>query len=144
MTVDFERSLDRDRAPWTLLCWLVLGALIVEAAIGYPDGVQVAILPVRSGQSLPNALAQLPLWYGEPGVPDLLNGAELDSRLAKAQANGVSARSLDEVRAALARAGGMQQFQGEDDLWRAAARLVLEWAPSERELAEGFLLGPPH
>ena len=27
MTVDFERSLDRDRAPWKLLCWLVLGAL---------------------------------------------------------------------------------------------------------------------
>ena len=27
MTVDFERSLDRDRSPWKLLFWLVLGGL---------------------------------------------------------------------------------------------------------------------
>ncbi len=110
---------------------------------GYPDGMQVAVLPVGQDQALGTALAQLPLWFGEPGVPDQLSELDLDSRLALAQANGVGARPLDEVRAATARAGAARKFSGEDELWRAAAQLVLEWAPSERELAQGFLLPPP-
>lgn len=80
-----------------------------------------------------------PAWFGTPELPERVDAATVARELAAARAALVPPL----LRAPLTRPGavgrGVVELAGRTALERYAAELVLQWAPEERELAQGLL-----
>jgi hypothetical protein len=101
--------------------------------VGFESGYVVAIVPGEI--DLEKAL----IWFGDPDLPERVTVEIIREQRAKAKAANIKPFSAEQVRAAR-RAGG-ETFAGADldALHRHAAGLILEYAPDERERAEGFM-----
>jgi hypothetical protein len=108
---------------------------------GWPSGHIVAILPHDAGRA--QALFEELLFLSEPGVSDQLGAGDWQARVRRAQQAGLSPLEAGSVQLALQRGGAPLVLTDEEQLWQAAAGLVLLWSPDERELAEAFLLPAP-
>jgi hypothetical protein len=79
------------------------------------------------------------IFYGNPGLPERVDAAVVQSELAAARAAGVKALSGAEALSALEAGGGQVRFTDRTALERHAAQLLLEYSPIEAELAESLL-----
>ncbi len=130
----------RQEAEPVLMCG---EEVLLRVNQGARDGRLVAILPLDSGVAGAAVLAAQPLWFSAPGLPEALEPLERIERAQQARMNGIEGRPAAELAAAFAQGGPAARLVDETELWRAAARLVLRFAPSERELAQSFLLDAP-
>ena len=80
------------------------------------------------------------IFYGSPELPERVDAALIQEELAAARAAGVEALSGARALTALEAGGGLKRFAGRTALERHAARLLLEYSPSEAELAESLLV----
>ncbi len=106
---------------------------------GHPDGALVVIVPSPAGDDgwPTRNLAGLPIFLGGAALPE-----EVDASSIAAELSLTSAVPFAQARLAQALKNGGAPFDGLDqvDLQQAAATLVLRYAPSERDLAEGMLV----
>ncbi|MDE0892030.1 MAG: hypothetical protein OSB14_07585 [Planctomycetota bacterium] len=80
------------------------------------------------------------IFYGSPELPERVDAALVQAELAAARAAGVEALSGARALTALEAGGGLKRFADRTTLERHAARLLLEYSPSEAELAESLLV----
>ena len=101
--------------------------------VGFESGYVIAIIPGTVD------LEKVPIWFGAPDLPERVTIQEISDQRATAEAANIKPFSAEKVRAA--RLAGGETFMGADldALHRHAARLILEYAPDERERAEGFM-----
>ena len=107
---------------------------------GHLDGALVVVLPSEAGpDGWPlRDLAQAPMFLAAPALPETVDAAWLERELAATAAVPFARERID-----LALASGGAPLDARDQLevtW-AAARWILEHAPSEQDLAEGLLVG---
>ncbi len=99
----------------------------------FPDAVQEGDVPALD-------LESTLIFYGSPALPEQVDASIVASELIAASAAGVKPFSRGEVQAALEAGGALKRFTDRTALERHAARLLLEYSPSEAELAEGLLV----
>ncbi|MBJ17973.1 MAG: hypothetical protein CL933_00980 [Deltaproteobacteria bacterium] len=105
---------------------------------GTGSGRVVALVPAPLGaDGAPSLdLAEALIFYGEPELPERVDGERIADELARAAAQGVP---LQRVAAALEAGGELAHFADRTALVRYAATLVLEHSPAEGDLARGLL-----
>jgi hypothetical protein len=108
---------------------------------GTGSGRVVAICPAQVGE---DGLPQLDLgsalvWYGSPELPERVDAAKVELELAEARAAGLQPLASERVAAALEAGGELVQLPDRTTLERYGAELILEWSPSEHELAQSLL-----
>lgn len=108
---------------------------------GDASGRLIAIVPCRlDANGAPELdLAQSPIWFGSPDLPERVDARNVRAERARAQAAGIAPSSAQAVASARSAAGPMRVFADRTELERYAAGLVLAWAPEEREYAESLL-----
>ena len=102
---------------------------------GHASGRVIAVLP----GSVNLDLARLPLWFGEPGLPEEVTAASLATARAAAEDAGVEPFAPSVVAAARELGGEAVALPDRTALHRMAAELILEWSPADEELAQGML-----
>ena len=104
---------------------------------GHLDGVSIAFLP--GDIDLPEGLAGTSIWFGAPELPEFLT-----TPMIEAEAERASALNVFKVSAASLRTAepvtSVLQLPDRTTLEETAAELILQYAPSERDLAEGILI----
>lgn len=108
---------------------------------GTGSGRVVAICPAPLGEDgLPQLdLAAALAWYGSPELPERVDAAKVAEELAAARAAGLQPLGEARVAAALETGGELVQLSDRTTLERYGAELILEWSPSEQELAQSLL-----
>ncbi|GJM22663.1 MAG: hypothetical protein DHS20C15_25780 [Planctomycetota bacterium] len=95
------------------------------------SGHLVGILPAA-----PDAeLADFPLFFGEPALPEQVDATRATQALATARDAGLSVASKSWV---AERTESPVRFRDVSDLQLFAADLIAEWAPDEQELVDGL------
>ncbi|SRR5258706_1772303 len=111
---------------------------------GWKSGRVVAIVPSPAGADGFPALdlSTAKVWFGAPALPEQVDAGALEQAFAAAEdALPFSAAEISEARAY---GGTPIRFATRGELDEQAARLVLEHAPEERDLAEGILRPREH
>jgi hypothetical protein len=108
---------------------------------GTGSGRVVAICPAALGE---DGLPQLDLtsdlvWYGSPELPERVDAERVEVERASAQSAGLKPLAAERVSAALEAGGDLVQLPDRTTLERYGAELILEWSPSEHELAQSML-----
>ncbi len=106
---------------------------------GWKSGRVVAIVPSPAGSDgFPTLdLSTAKIWFGEPGLPEQVDAQALEQAFAAAaQALPFSEAEINEARVF---GGTPIRFPTRGELDEQAARLVLEHAPEEKDLAQGIL-----
>lgn len=108
---------------------------------GHESGVLLVVIPSElDAQGRPVLdLASTPIWFGAPGIPDQTTQDDIDAALERALARGVTPLGEATLEAAFSKADGPLAVSDRTELHMAAAHLILEYAPQEREFAEGML-----
>jgi len=122
---------------------LLLGDQTVECVnFGKDSGMVVAIVPSRvDAQGLPTLdLSTTEAWFGPPELPERVDSGWIARARSRARQEDVVRFTAAEIAAARARGGALLRAADRVDLDRQAARLILEHAPLEREVAEGLLV----
>ena len=106
---------------------------------GTGSGRVVALVPAALGADGAPALnlAETLIFYGQPELPERVDGERIARELARASAEGVPLQRVD---AALEAGGELARFADRTELVRYAATLVLEHSPGEGDLARGLLV----
>ncbi len=109
---------------------------------GAGSGRVIALVPAPLGsEGVPELdLESALIFYGSPGLPERIDANFVQIELEAARAAGVKALSEASILPALEAGGGVKLFADRTALERHAARLLLEYSPSEAELAEGLLV----
>ncbi len=109
---------------------------------GTGSGRVVALLPsqVQGGEAPALDLESTLIFYGSPALPEQVDASIVESELLAARAAGVAPLSAGEIQSAFEAGGALRRFADRTELERHAARLLLEYSPSEAELAEGLLV----
>lgn len=106
---------------------------------GHLDGALVVIVPSPvDAEGWPTRdLASLPIFLGGAALPEQVDAGWIATELSQ-----TSAASFSSARLAPALANGGAPFDALDqvDLRQEAARLILRYAPSEQDLAQGMLV----
>ncbi len=106
---------------------------------GHFDGALVVIVPSApsddGGPSL--ELNHAAIFLGTPALPEEVDAAHLEAELA---GTSVTPFAASRVTSALARGGAILELPDRVALIQEAARLVLGYAPSEQDLADGLLV----
>ncbi len=104
---------------------------------GHLDGVSIAFLPGDIDD--PRGLAETPIWFGAPELPE-----RLTTPMIEAEAERIGSLKVFEVSAAALRtaepAPDVLLLPDRTTLEETAAALIIQYAPSERDLAEGILI----
>jgi len=100
---------------------------------GQPSGNVVAIVPDPLDE------ASLSVWFGPPALPESVDAAWIALARAKVRKEDIATFTTAEIAAAGERGGTALAAADRAELDRAAAHLILEFAPEERELAESLL-----
>lgn len=110
--------------------------------VGHRSGRLVVVVPAPLDERRQPVLdwERAPIWFGSPALPEQIDAADIREELRRAQAAGVRPPGRRAVEQARSRGGEAWIVADPDELQRLAAHLVLEWAPEERELAEGILV----
>jgi hypothetical protein len=103
--------------------------------IGYESGYVVAIVPGDVD------LKKATLWFGTPELPERVDANMVKAEAAKAKAANLGPFTEKVVQDAQAKGNTELKVSSKDELLRTAAELVLQYAPQEKQLAEG--LAPP-
>ena len=108
---------------------------------GTGSGRVVSICPAPLGEDgLPQLdLSSALVWYGSPELPERVDAARIEVERAAAQDAGLQPLGADRVSAALEAGGELVQLPDRTTLERYGAELILEWSPSEHELAQSLL-----
>ena len=85
-------------------------------------------------------LARAPLWFGTPDLPERVDRATIDREREAADAAGVVPFAAGAIAAARAKGGERLEVRSRYELLRAAALLIEQHAPDERELADALLV----
>lgn len=93
---------------------------------GYPSGYVVAIVPGDVD------LSKAMMWFGDPALPEHVDASIRESQREKAEDAGIESFSEKQVKAALAKGGDTLKAADRDALQTAAARLIVQYAPSEK------------
>lgn len=101
--------------------------------IGYESGHVVAIVPADVD------LAQSPIWFGTPELPEQVDAETIDAELAAAIAAGITPFTQAEIDAAFARGGAESQVADKTTLLANAGRQIEQYAPSEKALANSLI-----
>ncbi len=103
---------------------------------GYKSGHVIAIAP--GDVDLEKAL----IWFGTPGLPGSVDVETANAELALAKNAGIRPFSTTEVKAALAR--GSKELKGAHvvDVLRAAADLIRQYSPAEKDQAKTLVPAP--
>jgi hypothetical protein len=106
---------------------------------GHLDGALVVIVPSAAGpDGLPTLdLASAPIFMGSPALPEQVDAVHLTAELASTSAIAFAPARINQ---ALARGGQVLDLADRVALGQEAARLVLGYAPSESDLANGLLV----
>ncbi|MFH0980332.1 MAG: hypothetical protein V2A79_02185 [Planctomycetota bacterium] len=84
-------------------------------------------------------LTQAPIWFGRPELPERVDAATVRAERALADKAGIKPFSAEQVAAALAKGGARLNVADQTVLLGGeAAKLVLEYSPTERALAEAL------
>jgi hypothetical protein len=122
---------------------LLLGDQTVECVnFGQGSGRVIAIVPATAderGQPLLDLEASA-AWFGPPELPERVDAAWIAAARDRARPEEVATFTGAEIAAARKRGGDTLQAANRVELDRQAARLILEYSPQERELAEGLLV----
>jgi len=104
---------------------------------GYPSGRLLVLIP-----GTPD-LAALPVWFGDPELPERIDADDGAAALAGARALGVAPFSPAEVERALAAGGAALRLRDGRALDHAVASWIEAWAPAEAERAENLRAPAP-
>ena len=104
---------------------------------GHLDGVTVALLPGDIDD--PAGLRNAPIWFGAPEMPERLTRAMIDTETERMEDLEVFTVSEDALRTAEPQPGVLT-LADRAVLEETAAELIIQYAPGEREFAEGFLI----
>jgi hypothetical protein len=108
---------------------------------GTGSGRVVALVPTPPGSDGTPTIdwQRTAAWYGSPALPERVDAARITEELRSARAAGIEPLREASIEAALIRGGELLLLEDRTALERYAARKVIEFSPSEREWAEGFL-----
>ena len=97
---------------------------------GYPSGYVIAIVPGNP------KLDQVPIWFGTPELPELVDTATAKAELGLAKAAGIKPFSKKELKAAHMQA--REELKGSTiaDVLRVAADLIRRYSPEEKNIAD--------
>ena len=101
---------------------------------GQPSGNVVAIVPGPVSESGMSA------WFGPPDLPESVDSSWIARAKAGVRAEERASFTAEEIAAARGRGGMALEAAGRVELERAAAGLILEFSPEERELAQSLLV----
>jgi hypothetical protein len=122
---------------------LLVGDQTVECVnFGQPLGNVVALLPAAvDGSGIPQLdWAENPTWFGPPDLPESVDSSWIARARAGVRAEQRTTFAAAEIAEARERGGAVLAVADRVELERAAARLILEYSPRERELAESLLV----
>jgi len=107
---------------------------------GEESGHLVALVPstVGSDGELELDLAEAPIWFGTPELPERVDAARVELEYERAVEQHVTAPAPDRVRAALERGGARLALVDRVDLEHEAAELVRAFSPAESDLASSL------
>lgn len=109
---------------------------------GHLDGALVVVVPSEAGpDGWPvRDLSTAPIWFGTPALPEQVDARTVAAELERALGDGAIPFGMERVALAIATGGAGLDLADGMALRRRAARLVLRYAPSEDDLANGLLV----
>ena len=117
---------------------LYVGAQTAEKLnTGYPSGQLVVLVPApRGADGMPQLdLANAPIFFGEPALPETIDGARAVAELATARAKGVGDESADVVST---RTHELVDFVDDGDLRIWTSDVIERFSPDEVDLISGL------
>ena len=118
--------------------------------VGYDSGRLVVLVPDAIGEDgrPVTPLEQLPIFFGDADLPELITAERAAEARARADAAGITPRPAAELAAAVDRgrrgvpldAAGVSRHADRLAVMMDAMRLVKRYAPDEAELADGWLV----
>ena len=104
---------------------------------GHIDGVSIALLAGDIDD--PAGLADTPIWFGAPELPERLTTPMIDAETERIEKLDVFTVTENALRSAEPVPNALE-LPDRTTLEETAAELIIQYAPSEREFAEGFLI----
>lgn len=109
---------------------------------GHIDGVTVAFLPGDIDD--PSGLRGAPIWFGAPELPERLTEAMIETereRIADLDVFTITEAALRDTEPSSSQPGATTlALANRQVLEETAAELIIQYAPGDREFAEGFLI----
>ena len=105
--------------------------------------VVVPSAPNAQGWPASNLAMQM-MWFGSEALPETIDIAALQVARAEAVAAGITPFAQADVDAALACGGQGEKLHDRTELMVRAAQWILQYAPQERDFAQGLLARPVH
>jgi hypothetical protein len=110
------------------------GQTIERINTGYPSGQLVGIVPNMTLAEL----AEAPIFFGQPGVPEEVDAAHIAIELDAAIASGLQGPGKARVNLASAHDSTLLSTTDQRDLYTHSADLIETYSPDETSVIEGF------